>query len=151
MALNFPANPVPNQIWTDPANNYTYQWKVDPESPTGHGKWTTRISRDTGSLDYDYLRLDASNGPITNNLSVEGYIEVNSGPQSFRTPPTRGETGLFLRTLGDGTTDWHSSSSNPGPQPPSDPSIGDFWFNSANSNLYTWYNPGTGPQWMHCG
>lgn len=72
MTINFPANPVADELYTDPSNNYTYQWKVDPESLTGQGKWTTRISRTTGALDEEYLRLDATNGPMTGYLGVPG-------------------------------------------------------------------------------
>lgn len=150
MALNFPANPTPNQIWTDPANNYTYQWKLDPDSLTGQGKWTTRIARSDATLDDTYLRLDTINGPLTNPLEIEGYLEVNSsGPQSFRTPLVRGVQGKVLETLGDGTTDWVANgNSNPGPQAPVDPEIGQFWFDPTGPDLYTWYDPGTGPQWV---
>lgn len=90
MALNFPSSPTPDQIYTDPSNNYTYQWKVDPESLTGQGKWVNRIAR----------------------------------------PDSR-----------------FQGSSNPGPQAPVDPVIGEFWFDPTVPALYTWYDDGTGPQW----
>lgn len=92
MALNFPANPIPNQLYTDPSNNYTYQWRIDPQSLTDQGKWITRIST------------------VSDNL------------------PTY--------------------SSNPGPQAPNSPFVGQFWFNTTNSILYTWYDAGLGADWV---
>lgn len=94
MALNFPLNPSPNQLWTDPTNNYTYQWKVDSASLTGQGKWITRISTNE------------------DNLSLV--------------------------------------SSNPGPTPPDNPFVGQFWFDTTNLILYTWFDDGGGADWVPC-
>jgi hypothetical protein len=92
MALNFPTSPTPDQLWTDPSNNYTYQWRVDPQSLTGQGKWVTRISRPIGNF---------------------------------------------------------QGSSNPGPTPPPDPVIGEFWFDTTNFILYTWCDLGPGATWIN--
>jgi hypothetical protein len=93
MPLNFPSNPTPDQLWTDPNNNYTYQWKVDPDSITGQGKWITRISTDEDNL-----------APV---------------------------------------------SSNPGTTAPTDPFIGQFWFDTTNLILYTWCDLGPGVTWIN--
>lgn len=39
MALNFPNSPTPNQLYKDPETNTDYIYVVDPQSPTGVGKW----------------------------------------------------------------------------------------------------------------
>jgi hypothetical protein len=44
------------------------------------------------------------------SISTDGFVTVNAGSaQSFRTPATRGTSGQFLMSNGDGTTTWSST------------------------------------------
>ena len=150
MALNFPSNPVDKQYWTDPSNGVTYQYQVDPLSPSGQGKWVTNLG--SGSqADEVYLRLDATNGPVTNSLGIRGFVEFNeNGPQSFISPLTRGTQGQALISGGDGTTTWGNAggSVSIGPTPPAFPNDGDLWFNPVDGRLYIWYTDSNSSQWV---
>lgn len=141
MAISFPNNPSPNQIWVDPESNITYQFQIDPESPSGQnlGKWTTSIRRNEINLNNTYLRKDASNDPVLSDLDVNGKLKVNANTSSsFTTPPTRGTYGQAQISNGNGTTAWRSMGTNPGPTAPSTPYVGELWLNTTNDTLYTW-------------
>ena len=81
-ASNFPANPSDGDQFINPANGYTYEFQVDPDSPTSQGKWTTRI-RPNSDFDDDYLKLDGSNGPITDDLTCNGDLLLPNLPGPY--------------------------------------------------------------------
>ncbi|AEC52961.1 triple helix repeat-containing collagen [Synechococcus phage S-CRM01] len=82
MALNFPANPTPNQIYFDVSNGYRYQWVVDPQSLTGQGKWTVRTSGFNNNP-------AGAQGP----QGFQGDPGGPQGPQGFQGPPGTGAQG----------------------------------------------------------
>jgi microcystin-dependent protein len=99
-AINFPNNPVNNQIFKDLNNNITYIYVVDPESPGNIGKWraaylgeesdidaaiadalgTTSIDIDAAINDSQAALLAAENAEITagNALSVANGIAATA-------------------------------------------------------------------------
>ncbi len=53
--------------------------------------------------------------PIFNTVSVKGQLVANYGTSNqFRFPLIKGDAGLFLKTLGDGTTTWAVASGSSG-------------------------------------
>jgi len=72
MAINFPAATVVGQTYTDPASGNTYV--VVAVGPPA--QWVG--SGSTNNLDGTYFRVDASNGPLGNTVSVDGNILPNT-------------------------------------------------------------------------
>jgi hypothetical protein len=150
MALNFPSNPVDGQFWSEPSNGIVYQFKVDPLSPTGQGKWTSRLGQGS-QLDGTYLRLDTTNSPLLGSLDIQGQLGINEGTQGYFTfPTTLGAQGQVIVSAGDGTTFWSdvAGGAEVSNIPPTSPSEGDFWFNEDDGRLYVWYEDPSSSQWV---
>lgn len=116
MALEYPPYPKEGEIWIDPSNGVAYQWRLDigsdPNAPVG--KWVTTGITQNDNPDARYLKLDCSNGPLTQPLQIKGNVEVNAGTSnSYKSATTRGKKGDLFFSNGDGTTGWSSISSLP--------------------------------------
>ena len=70
MALDFPASS--SSPWTAP-NGVIYTWNAN-------GYWEAKA--DPNDFDADYLKLDATNGPVTGNLALAQDLAV-TGTSDF--------------------------------------------------------------------
>jgi len=83
LAINFPSSPAVGEIYIDPASGNTYVCTAagtpgaDPAQWVGSGRTT--------DINSTFLKLDASNGPVTGPLSFEQGIVVQNGSDTTNT------------------------------------------------------------------
>ena len=85
MALNFP--PSDASPWTAP-NGVVYTWNTD-------GYWEAKA--DPADLDGEYLKLDASNDPVTGTCEFAGGVKVTGGADLTTSP------GMYAGSNNGGT------------------------------------------------
>ena len=96
--LNFPNSPTVGDTYHE--NGVTYQWDGT--------KWVANI-QGSSALDGEYLKLDASNDPVTGNLSIGGNISLNvDGTSLFKGNPTFNASSPRILFAPTGATDINS-------------------------------------------
>ena len=73
---------------------------------------------------------------------TEGQIYVGTNGVSYQWQTDKWSTQL--------RASYANTGSNPGLNPPSNPTNGTFWWDSENGQLYTYYNDGDSSQWITC-
>jgi hypothetical protein len=91
-AIQFPADPTNNEVWTNAGNGVTYTWK---DTGGGNGYWSATIPE--SNLSAVYLEINGSNGPITGDLTTNANFTCNEG---LRLVAPNGST--FEITVDDG-------------------------------------------------
>ena len=96
MALNFP--PSDASPWTAP-NGVVYTWNTD-------GYWEAKA--DPNDFDTDYLKLNATNDPVTGNLALDQDLDIGD---NLAVTGTSAFTGLTTHEAGVSVTGGDTSSS----------------------------------------
>jgi len=140
-----PANPFPGDVWYNTATDTVYTWTFDGVS----SYWVDTQSAAIGASVY------SGNVLTTPLLPAGSGVTIGSGAAPFPAGYFNNLTaGYISAPPGSNTVYFNNPISAPGvlstssPTAPTNPTVGDIWYNTATDVWYRYTNDGTNTNWV---
>ena len=155
MAFNFPANPMPDDVFTDTASGINYVWNGFAWKRPSVSASLAYVE-EAPSTGNPYSRMNAGWVPATAGggipdapLDAKNYARNNAAWAAI--PPPLADAPSNDGTFGRKNAGWvpvtplglHS-----GDTPPASPTVGMLWFDTTDTSLSVWVDDGTSVQWV---
>jgi len=151
LAINFPTNPAVGQIFVDPSSGNTYVCTEPGTTPGGGGARTPAQWVGSGrntDINSTFLKLDASNSPLTGELLMDGGFRSNGTGADKVQAGTTSERPLGLGPNDAGYTRFNTTTRSLEQWTGTDWTVAfDIQDGSFTNNVITWRNEGEIDSW----
>lgn len=155
MAFDFPANPLPDDVFTDTATGINYIWNGFAWKRPSTSIATAYVE-EAPSTGNPYSRQNAGWIPATMGGGIP-EAPLDAKPYSRKDaawaeiPPPIADAPSNNATYGRMNAGWvpvQPLGLHSGDTPPASPTENMLWFDSTTASLHVWYNDGTSLQWV---